>query len=111
MNNRRVRIHALVTEAESFAVQSAAKLLASAIADAGTPLEVECLSLERWPDLAIDGDAIVIISLLTEADSDEPWPLVAERLRLSFAKVKELADVPLFVCTVFRHVGTAFRGK
>ena len=56
MNNRRVRIHALVTEAESFAVRSAAKLLASAIADAGTPLEVESCRWNAgriWPSMAM----------------------------------------------------------
>lgn len=101
-----VQLHALVTEGERPIVRSAAALLSAEIAKAGAPFDLRCAFPRSLDDVGADGPAIVVASLLAEAeDVSEAWPAVAARLRASYGQAALRGDLRLFVCTVLRHAG------
>lgn len=100
-----IAIEAFVAESERAAVQSAAAAIRRALSQAGgDAIECDC-AFHPATDAPRPqpGAAAVIVSLLPELKNNDPWPDAEQRLRARFVEWCG-HDVPVFVCTILRHV-------
>jgi hypothetical protein len=102
-----IPISAVVHANERSAVATMAHMLQEYLTQAaGEPASVTCTFGDSLADLeTADGPAVVITSLLLEADHyEEEWSAVETRLRSQYAALAVNASNTAFVTTVFRHV-------
>jgi len=102
-----IPIAALVSEEERAAVQLAAAHLARALSQAAAvPWTCDCVFRPDIEALRPGGDAAIIVtSFLPELEKiEEPWPQAEQRLRAAYTALGE-RGIPVFICTILRHVG------
>jgi hypothetical protein len=100
-------IAAAVSAGERAAVQAAAGYLARSLSQAaGVVWTCDCVFAQGLETLGQNVDAtIVLASLLPEVErTSELWPETERRQRTTFATLAE-KGVPVFLCTILRHVG------
>lgn len=103
----KITISASVTEGERAAVQSASSHIARALsqaAEAAWTCEPVFISDRVEPGTA-DSSGVMVTSLLPYVESNESWPETEKKLRAHYATLSE-SGVPVFICTVLRHVGS-----
>jgi hypothetical protein len=102
-----IAITALVSDRERAIVEQAGEHLTLALGKAGDK-DWTCTCTFHPDRAALVNDstsALRVTSLLPEAESShEPWAEVESRLRASYAALAR-HETPVFICTVFRHVG------
>jgi hypothetical protein len=105
MEKSNLSIAAFVSEGEQAAIQSAADYLARALSEAADVAWTCDVAFSPDMDaLQHQAAAIIVTSLLPEvAHHGTPWPESEQRLRKTYAALVK-RDVPLFICTVLRHV-------
>jgi hypothetical protein len=101
-----ISIVASVSESEQAAIQLAAGHMARAVSQATeVTWECDCVfcpEIEKLPPLG--DEAIIVTSLRPETEKlDELWLETEQRLRTAYATLSE-RNVPVFICTVLRHV-------
>jgi hypothetical protein len=108
MNATSVTIVAMVSEAETVAVDAACLNITHALGEAsGTPWSCECRFVQSYADLqTVDDGSILVASLLSEVDAPEPWADLETRLHDIYALLADRGQ-PVLICTVLRHVGAA----
>jgi hypothetical protein len=102
----RLSIVALVSDCERPAVDLGAAHIARAMSEAaGAPWAIDVSYASGWEELRRStGARIILTSLLRELGaSGETWPQAAQRLRTDYGALAE-GGVPIFVCTILRHV-------
>jgi hypothetical protein len=101
-----ISIAAFVSERERPAIQLAAGHVARALNQAaGISLTCEC-SFSPGIEKLADGASIIVTSLLPELEKIEvPWGEAEQRLRKIYATLGE-KGVPVFICTILRHIGS-----
>jgi hypothetical protein len=98
-------IVASVAESERAAMNLAAGHLAQSLSQAaGVPWT--CVCTFNLPGPPATGDtAIIVTSFLPELEKiAEPWPQTEQRLRAAYTALAA-GGIPVFICTVLRHVG------
>lgn len=106
-DNAHILIAALVSENERAAVRLATGRLARALSQAdGTEWTCDPEFCHDLAELKENNEAAMIVtSLLPELEKlAEPWTDVEKRLRTTYAALGE-RGVPVFICTILRHVG------
>jgi hypothetical protein len=99
-------IAGFVTENERAAVRAACRHVAASLSQAAeTPWTCEAAFVSDLEALRSEsGAAILITSLLPELERvREAWPEAEQRLHKAYAALAE-RDIPVFVCTVLRHI-------
>lgn len=103
-----ISIAAFVSAGERTAVRLAADHIAKALSKAAeSPWTCECTFSPDLESLPQNGSAAMIVTSflpLVEKDIEEPWPQVEQRLRSAYIRLSE-RGVPVFICTILRHVG------
>jgi hypothetical protein len=102
-----ISIAAFVSEDERAAVQLAASYIARSLGQAdGEPWTCSCVFSPDLATLHHGGNATIIVtSFLPELGGiAEPWPQAEQRLRTVYAALRE-CRVPVFICTILRHIG------
>lgn len=105
---RPIVLAAMVEDRELDAIIVTAGLLQRALSAGGEPIEVRCRPCTSIDDMkGAKGDEIVLTSLIAEVENHtETWPTVEQRLTDYYVALSESVHGHIFVCTVFRHVGT-----
>ena len=101
-----ISIAAFVSEGERAAVQLATRHLARALSQAADiPWTCDSVFSPDMETLRQGGDAAIIVtSFLPElGEIEEPWPRAEQRLRTAYAALGQ-RGVPVFICTILRHV-------
>jgi hypothetical protein len=100
-----ISIVAMVSTGERAALEAARGQIAHALSEvSGTPWKCDCHFVVHPTDLEnAAAGTILVTSLVSEVDSDEPWPDAEARLRGVYVRLCERGD-PVFICTVLRHV-------
>jgi hypothetical protein len=102
-------VAAVVDAAERAAVGLAAERLGACLEHAtGTSWSVNVRFLDTPADTDVERQALVIASLLPELRQlDEPSAMTAARWRAFFKSLPGEGAPAAFLCTIFRHVGSA----
>jgi hypothetical protein len=105
MSTTTIALVALVSMTERAAVETACRIIASALSEAsGQPWTCNCSFIDEPGDLqAQAAGAVLVTSLVSEVEGLVSWPNVEARLRGFYAGLCAPGD-PVFICTVFRHV-------
>jgi hypothetical protein len=104
-----IPLAAFVAPSEQAAVEAARDHLLRALGSTGGAWSIDCDFAEAIGDLtAAPAGAVLLTSLLPEADGDEAWGDTEARLRGIHADLSERGD-PVFICTVLRHAGEGDR--
>jgi len=101
-------IAAFVAEPERAAMNLAAGHLAQSLSKAAeAPWTCDCVFGADPTTFPKDGEcAIIVTSFLPELENiAEPWPQTEQRLRTTYATLAE-RGIPVFICTVLRHIGS-----
>ena len=103
-----IAIAAFVSESERLAVQAATGYLARATSEAADiPWACDSVFCANLETLQKESDAAILVtSFLPELKKiSEPWSDVERDIRTAYAALSE-RGVPVFICTILRHVGT-----
>jgi hypothetical protein len=108
-----ISLAAVGSESERQALQVASRYIARALSRAAeSPWTCECDFSLDLPALGTKTDATIFVtSLLPELEKlEEPWPVAQTRLRAAYATLAA-GGIPVFTCTIFRHVGPDTEAK
>jgi hypothetical protein len=99
---------ACVEDVELDATIVAAGLLQKSLSNGGQAVEVRCRPYDSRDDIGRSQDSgIVVTSLVAEVERHaEAWATVEQRLKDYYAALSANSQVQVFVCTVFRYVGS-----
>ena len=102
-----IPVVAMVSAGERAALEVARGHVARVLGEVSATLwTCDCRFVDRPTDLQnAAAGTVLVTSLASEVDGDEPWPDVEARLRGFFVGLCERGE-PVFICTVFRHVGS-----
>jgi hypothetical protein len=106
--NKPIILAAVVEDVELDATIVAAGLLQKSLSEGGQAVEVRCRPYDSRDGIERSQDSgIVVTSLVAEVEKHaEAWATVEQRLKDYYAALSANGKMQIFVCTVFRYVGS-----